>query len=1068
MTGGYREKIVAAFAAGALVAAGIVIFAAPRDEGWAPVRGTPANGGVRSWRGAPLISEASASERAPSPGVTPATPGLTPSTPTPTSPATETGGGGTAESGSAPETEPPTTSRQPSVPLAGDPGPAAGGADASPASLSLIVEPPPPAPPARDGGLPGAAIELSSTRGMRLLAGTPMAADAGTPAPAAAPPAAAPSSPVGVPVTEPEAPAEPAKEPAVEPAVEPAKEPPAEPAAKPAAEPAKEPAEVPAEAPAAGAETEPEKAPPPAPGPAPVGPAAAPGVPPAGPAGPAAPGPAGPAAPGPAAPGPAGPAGPGTAAPAEGAGAPAPGQDLEGKEVVQPGQKPGKLSKGRIAVNRFLEYLAWYFQMPVVYDSVAAETYFKDKYISIQDDTEATFEIVKTILDANGYTLFKRPLSDGRSVIEVLYTKAPGVKSTPGGPVTEIIGYTEERTDFDPENVVTIAVVLKYAESNEVYTALQSLFSTATKGGFQEVGITRIQTTNTLLIRARFEVADFIRKLMPLVDVAPIQPEMILETIKVREAEVSELVAVIEEVLDLGTTGMTAGRSRTSTSTRRTAFASPRPATPGATPAAPPGTAAAQLAEYYQTRLIPETRTQQIVVVTYSGEDLDLIMRLVDELDVKIDLIRRNSHYYQVRFLKADDVAPIIQQLIEGTAAAGGLTGTRRSRTTTTATRTSPVIPTTSPQAAQQTGQRPYLPTRIVPHLETNSLLIQAEPEEYDEILRILTLIDRKRRQVFLESAFVQVKASSELNATIELLAGSLDDRKTRAIAFSQLGLSELTVAGDPTSGLSDLFTRVPTPPGVGLVAAMGHRGQLPVLLHLFKNNSDSQIVATPFIVADDNEENSIDIKTTAYIQQTVSTNVAATSSTEQEDAGITLTIIPTISGSENAVLLDLSLVVSEFAATSTAGGSLPDKGSNTLTSRVTVPNGELFVVGGLWRENKAKVVDKIPIVGDIPLIGWLFQSKAVTRARDNLYAFLTAHILSDELFRDASDLTRQAVEKGVNMFGEGLRIQNFDKPKQYGDRKVSKDPYDGEILRPAGTHWDDPFEPRPRQEARP
>jgi len=936
--------------------------------------------------------------------------------------------------------------------MVGDPGPAAGGADPNGSGRALVVEPAAPRPAPRDGGVPGAAIELASLRGTRLFAGVPVGADPGKEEPAEATPGPAETSPspVGEPVTEPGpegAPAEPVEE------AEPAEQPETEPEVAPVPEPgAKEPAGpmVPAPGPAGpgpGTATPAEKAGPAAPGP---GPAAAPGE------------KAGPGAPGEK-------AAPGAAAAKAGPGAE---EGMEGKEVVLPGQKPGKLSKGRIAVNRFLEYLAWYFQMPVVYDSVAAETYFKDKYIAIPEDTEATFEIVKTILDANGYALFKRPLRDGKCVIEVLYTKAPGGKNVPGGAVTEIVTYKEERTDMDPENVVTIVVVLRYADSNEVFTALNSLFQSAAKGGYQEVGITRIQTTNTLLIRARFEVAEFIRKLMPLIDVAPIMPEMILETIKVREAEVTELVGVIEEILDLGM-GV-GGRGRTS-STRRSAFGAARPATPAPpVPGAPPGTAQAQFAEYYETRLIPEQRTQQIVVVTYNGEDLDLIRKLVDELDVKIDLIRRNSHYYQVRFLKADDVAPIIQQLVEGTAAAGGLAGRARSRTTTTARRaTSSVIPT-SPTApgvsptGQATGQRPYLPTRIVPHLETNSLLIQAEPEEYDEILRILHLIDRKRRQVFLESAFVQVKASSELNTTIELLAGSLDDRKTRAIAFSQLGLSELTVAGDPTSGLSNLFTRVPTPPGVGLVAAMGHRGQLPILVHLFKNNSDSQIVATPFIVADDNEENTIDIKTTAYIQQTVSTNVAATSSTEQEDAGITLTIIPTISGSENAVLLDLSLVVSEFAATSTAGGSLPDKGSNTLTSRVTVPNGELFVIGGLWRDNKAKVVDKIPIIGDIPLIGWLFQSKAVTRARDNLYAFLTAHILSDELFRDAQQLTQQAVEKGVNMYGEGLRIQNFEKPKPYGERKTSMDPFEGETLRPAGTHWDDPFEPRRRREERP
>jgi len=210
--------------------------------------------------------------------------------------------------------------------------------------------------------------------------------------------------------------------------------------------------------------------------------------------------------------------------------------------------------------------------------------------------------------------------------------------------------------------------------------------------------------------------------------------------------------------------------------------------------------------------------------------------------------------------------------------------------------------------------------------------------------------------------------------------------------------------------------------------------------------------VATPFILADDNERNEINILTTTYILTTDVLN-QTTSSTRPtgEDAGVRLAITPTIS--RKAVLLDLELEVSQFADAATIEGNLPDKNTNKVTGVVSVPDGELLVVGGLTTQASARSVDKIPLLGDLPVIGFLFQSKSVVKKRSNLYAFLSAYVLSDRYFRDVEHLTEEA-RQGVMSFKDAgkIKIQHFTPPEQFEEK--SADLETGKDLRPITPYY--------------
>jgi type II secretion system protein D len=796
-------------------------------------------------------------------------------------------------------------------------------------------------------------------------------------------------------------------------------------------------------------------APPPAPGTgAPAGPARGPA--PAGPARPAAGNP--------------GAAGANAAAGAPGQAA-APGAapptmvQINPSDQITPGQKVN-ITEGKIPLLDFLRFLSNYTGLPLLHNS--NDPNIASKEIQIAGDIkEADEDLVKSILEINGFRVIRETLPSGKEVLKV-ESMVAAQPTTEDPKEVQVIEFDErnrmkppKKEDVFPkegpssDEFATMVFTLKYTAPTDAAQALNNLIikSGAAGGGAPgAAGVPRgsksfsmvdVKNTMMLIITAKFGLLNYIKRLLELIDVPVKEPERIIEVIEVQESDPQDLVSIIQDFLQGGGTGRGGGMGR-SRSRSRTGVPG-QPGQPGQppVPGQVPGGAGNQQ-DYYQTNLLADPRTNKIIVETYSEQDLQDIMMLVRELDIRYDGRRLRTHIYQVRYLKAVEVAGDIQSLLGG-AGSGSMSGLRRgatgttgarttSRTSTAATRrTSASTRTNLPGGQTGTpgqqgggGQNAPLPSLIVPHEPTNSLLIQAEPEDFDEIMNILSQIDTKRRQVFLEAALVQVQSASNLNFTIELLAGNPDDQATRALFASSFGLT-----GIDFENFNRVVPNISDPASVpqgGLLAIMS-RGKLPAIIRFFKTNRDSQILATPFVLADDNMENLIDISETRFITTTNTVNTATTTSQQGEEAGIKLTITPTISGSEKAVFLQMDLELSEFAEATTGGGAtLPPKNSNIMTSSVTIPDGQVFVVGGLTRQSKSKAVSKLPILGDIPIIGKLFRSESTAQSQNNLYIFLQAHILVDEEFKDGVDLTEQA-QKKIRVFDPSIQEVQFGKP---------------------------------------
>ena len=658
----------------------------------------------------------------------------------------------------------------------------------------------------------------------------------------------------------------------------------------------------------------------------------------------------------------------------------------------------GEMTEGKIPILNLMRYLQDITEKLVNYPSAGADPAFAPE-VTIEvlgDIRPLTLPIVRTILETNGYEMWEETLEDGSEVIQVRSNAQRN--PAPGSPTTPIIEPGEEGTIENRQELATLVLQLKYTDTSVVSQALRDLLDIQGSGRQSgSIKMVPVTSSDTLIIKAKLAVLEHIQRLVRYIDVEVIGPELILEIVELTYADAEDLVSIVEEVLNsTGVSGQPRARQTTNRGQRAGAAATQ---------------SATQVGE--GTSLIADQRTQQIIIQSTDEDEVDLVFQLIEALDTKVKSFRRNTHTYRVKYLKAEDLADVIRQLLEGTQ--GSLNQRTSNRTSRNARGQT--------QGVQQ--QQQFTPTRIVPHPETNTLIVQAEPEEWNEIENILKDIDARRRQVFLEAALVQVTDSSNLNYTIEFLAGNLDDQATRIAAMSAFGISTLD-----TTELPDNFVRTFTGGGggTGLLTAISSDGQLPAILRAIKQDSESKILATPFILADDNQESSINIDTEIFFETSNTTNVNTTSGQSSESAGIRMSLTPTIS--KEVVLLQLSLEVSSFSSASSSTGTLPDRSTNTVNSNVTIPNGSLFIIGGLARENESTVVDKIPFLGDLPLLGRFFQSRGTDSSRDNLYVFLTAHIIDEERSADLELLSDQAIE-GVRGFGDVLRLNKFELPNK-------------------------------------
>ncbi|GAI25612.1 unnamed protein product, partial [marine sediment metagenome] len=199
---------------------------------------------------------------------------------------------------------------------------------------------------------------------------------------------------------------------------------------------------------------------------------------------------------------------------------------------------------------------------------------------------------------------------------------------------------------------------------------------------------------------------------------------------------------------------------------------------------------------------------------------------------------------------------------------------------------------------------------------------------------------------------------------------------------------------GDITvTGKTDVMT---SPFGLGTpatlnIATIMSGADLALTLRALAKKTRTKTLSNPTLVVESNRPAHIHVGDTIPYKMTVITEGGATETLGQLEIGTTLDVTPTVSPMGNQISLDVSVAVKDFVGYTDAGPQTTDREAST---KVTISEGQTVVIGGLISETEKETAYQVPILGDIPILGYLFKKKETQKRKLELLIFLTPHVI--------------------------------------------------------------------------
>jgi general secretion pathway protein D len=357
------------------------------------------------------------------------------------------------------------------------------------------------------------------------------------------------------------------------------------------------------------------------------------------------------------------------------------------------------------------------------------------------------------------------------------------------------------------------------------------------------------------------------------------------------------------------------------------------------------------------------------------------------------------GHVVQLSHTNAEDMAATLSSVGLGSRSGGGSGGARPPG--------APGAPSPMPSAGAPLSLSGEV--RIGADKTANALIVYANAADFASVADLIHQLDTPRRQVYVEAVIFDLSVDKQRDIGVSWHSGSSAGSGNTAFAAGGTGASLLTA--DSTS----LANTIAAASSGGLFAGvMGQSfsfmGQsIPsfgVVLQALEKSKDANVISRPQLLTMDNTKASLSVGQNIVFQtQSLSSALTATGSIaatyQRQTVALTLELTPHLNES-TSIRLEIDGTIEDVADGSTASAGGPTTNQRKLKTAVVVNDGQCVVLGGLTKESDIQTVEKIPFLGDIPLLGRLFQTKSKQRVKQDLLIVLTPYII-----RGPEDLRR-------------------------------------------------------------
>ena len=495
--------------------------------------------------------------------------------------------------------------------------------------------------------------------------------------------------------------------------------------------------------------------------------------------------------------------------------------------------------------------------------------------------------------------------------------------------------------------------------------------------------------TNALVIT---DYADNLQRLARIIAALDVANATGVEVIPLKNALATDLVPILQRLLDSG-------------------------AASGAAPAA------GQTDATFKTTVLAEARSNSLILRAANSARMALARSLVSQLDQPADKgPNAASGNIHVVYLKNADSTKLAATLRAAVAAQGSAAGGANAATT---------MPNTANNAAggaganatfNSAGGQPSTGGQIQADPSTNSLIITAPEPQYRQLRAVIDKLDARRAQVFVESLIAEVSAekAAEFGVQWQGPLGGKGDTNIGLLGtnFRVGGANLISLATQGASG------NIAPSSGLNLGVAHNNNGTyvLGFLARFLQTTGDGNVLSTPNLLTLDNEEAKIVIgQNVPFVTgQYTNNNTNAGSvnpfqTIERKDVGLTLRVKPQIS-ENGTVKLQIYQEVSRLdpASINSATGLITNKRS--IESSVLVEDGGIVVLGGLLQDDFGNSQERVPGLGDVPLFGNLFRADSRSRKKTNLMVFLRPVVVRDGASTENLSLSRYEQMRSVQM----------------------------------------------------
>lgn len=509
------------------------------------------------------------------------------------------------------------------------------------------------------------------------------------------------------------------------------------------------------------------------------------------------------------------------------------------------------------------------------------------------------------------------------------------------------------------DEFITRLIKIKYIDAIDLQKMLSG--SSNRNNGFlggSDLKIGVIEDTNTLIVTGTGSRISELDEIISLLDVEGYNNR--LEVIHIANADATELVKILDDVL-------VKEKSSGSSSKKTSSFN--------------------KMGIERYSKIFADDRTNSVVVLA-NDAGIKTVRQFIRKLDFEIEG-DSNIQVYNVKNARAKDLAATLSAAI-GDGKGGNI----------------------------------FKDVKIIADETINALVISAKPKQYESILYVLKGLDKKKNQVLFETITMEVSLSDDSSFGISSNY-AMSSEVPRAVGF------------DPgVSSQNNIMNFLTNPAALsGLILGFGSKKTVDVniggkdltlpslsaFITALEKNSEANVLQRPTITVSDNEKATIKVldKIPVIKGSSISQGLS-TQNIESVEVGLTLMITPHISDSD-FVKLDIDQEtsnVTDKAPRDLATTTVATNNRHIVTS-IVVKDTDTVVIGGLYRDDVSTTFNKVPILGDIPIIGWFFKGKTSRASKTNLLVFITPHIIRDS--GKHNELTNMALQSRKGFMKKNL-----------------------------------------------